>query len=132
MLSKPWGTARRQMLWPPSKYGTPRYKTGPKGKNSAYRVYCRLSRDRQGYVTTPGHRLRQRRAKGVTSGDLIRYHHPHHGTVKGYAILSGRNIRVGVKGYGSVMPQRAVVLARNNGYRHYREINNPLPIQNLG
>ena len=79
------GHGRRQMLWTLSKYGTPRYKTGRQGKNSLYRVYCRLSRDRQGYTTMPGHRPRQRRVKGITSGDLLRYDHPHHGAVKGYA-----------------------------------------------
>ena len=73
------------MLWSSSKHGTPRYKPGVEGKNSAYRVYCRLSRDSQGYTATPGHRLRRRRAKGVTSGDLVRYHHSHHGIVRGYA-----------------------------------------------
>ena len=42
------GHCRRRMLWSASKHGTPRYKPGVEGKNSAYRVYCRLSRDSQG------------------------------------------------------------------------------------
>ena len=119
------GHGRRQMLSASSKYGTPRYTPGAQGKNSAYRVYCRLSRDRQGYTITPGHRLLQRRANGVTSGDLVRYDHPHHGTVRGYAVVANRNTRVGTKGYRSVILKRATVLARNNGYRHHFAGNQP-------
>ena len=95
------------------------------GKNSAYRVYCRLSRDTQGYTATPGHRFRRRRAKGVTSGDLVRYHHSHHGIVRGYVVMANRNTRVRAKGYRSVILERAIVLARNNGYRHHFASNRP-------
>ena len=119
------GHGRRRMLWSSSKHGTPRYQPGVEGKNSAYRVYCRLSRDRQGYTVTPGHRLRWRRAKGLTSGDLVRYHHSHHGIVRGYAVMADRNTRVRAKGYRSATLQRAIVLARNNGYRHHFASNRP-------
>ena len=65
------GHGKRQMLNTPSQYGTPKYKTGPQGKNSPYRAYCRLPRRTQGYMTMPGHKLRQRRPHGITSGDLV-------------------------------------------------------------
>ena len=81
------GHGKRQMLTPPSKHGTPRYITGPKGRNRGYRAYCKLPRDQQGFTTMPGHRGRQRRVKGVTSGDLVRYIHPVEGAVMGYATL---------------------------------------------
>ena len=119
------GCGRRRMLSQASKYGTLRYKPGSQGKNSAYRVYCRLSRDRQGYTTMPGHRLRQRRAGGVTSGDLVRYDHQQHGTVEGYAIVANRNTRVKVNGYRAAIIECATVLARNNGYRHHFADNQP-------
>ena len=46
----------------------------------------------------PGHRLRKRRANGLTSGDLVRYDHPHHGTVKGYAVMGNRCERTAALG----------------------------------
>ena len=47
------GHGSRQMLNPPSKFGTPRYTKGPKGKYTGYRAYCRMPRDRQGLTTPP-------------------------------------------------------------------------------
>ena len=117
------GHGRRQMLWPPNKYGTPRYKAGPQGRTSPYRAYSRLSRSQQGHTTMPGHRLRQRRNRGITSGDLIRYHHPKDGLVTGYAIFINGNTRVCIKGNRSVKTEFATLLARANGYRHGREPN---------
>ena len=32
--------------------------------------------------------------KAVTSGDLVRYHHSHHGIVRGYAVMANRNTRI--------------------------------------
>ena len=117
------GHGRRQMLWPPSKHGTPRYKDGPQGRSSPYRAWCRLNRSQQGYTTTPGHRGRHRRHRGLTSGDLIRYHHPLDGLVTGYGTFTNRNTRVGVTGKGTVKTQVATLLARANGYQHGREPN---------
>ena len=112
------GHGRRQMLSTPSKYGTPRYKEGPEGKDSPYRTWCRMSRSQQGYTTTPGHKLRQSRACGISSGDLIRHHHSEHGDLMGYAVMSNRNARVGIQGKKNVKVELATLLARNNGYRH--------------
>ena len=112
------GHGRRQMLWPPDKHGSPRHRKGNAGRNSPYRRYCRLSRDRQGFATMPGHRLRQRRAHGITSGDLVRYRHPKRGAVQGYGVLVNGNTRVAVSGGGSVKVQQCMLLARANGYRH--------------
>ena len=117
------GHGRRQMLWPPSKYGTPRYKEGAQGRTSPYRAYSRLSRSHQGHTTVPGHRLRQRRSRGITSGDLIRYDHPKDGLVAGHAILIHGNTRTHVKGKGTVRTEMATLLARANGYRHSQEAN---------
>ena len=111
------GHGNRQMLGTPSKYGTPRYKEGPEGRNSPYRAYCRLHRSQQGFITTPGHKLRQRRRQGITSGDLVSYNHPTDGEIQGYAILTNRNSRVAVAKHRSVQTKNAVLLARSNGYR---------------
>ena len=117
------GHGRRQMLSTPSRYRTPRYKEGPEGKDSPYRTWSRLSRSQQGYTTTPGHKLRPGRACGISSGDLIRYHHSEHGDPMGYAVMSNRNTRVGIKGKKNVKVQSATLLGRNNGYRHGRTPN---------
>ena len=69
-LIKAIGHGSRQMLTPPSKHGTPRYQQGPKGKHEGYRAYCGIPRAIQGFTTTPGHKLQQRRSQGITSGDL--------------------------------------------------------------
>ena len=119
------GHGSRQMLTSRSEYGTPRYKEGPDGKYSPYRAWCRLSRDRQGHTTMPGNKLRQSRACGISSGDLIRYRHKEDGDLMGYAALSQRNAHVGTKGKKSVKVQSATLLARNNGYRHGRVPNDP-------
>lgn len=117
------GHGNRRMLSTPSRYGTPRYKAGPKGRNSPYRAYCRLTRDQQGYTTMPGHKQRVRRVSGITTGDLVRYHHPADGLCQGYAVLTNGNTRVMVAGRRSVMVQQATLLARNNGYRQERIAN---------
>ena len=114
------GQGNRQMLSTPSKYGTPRYKAGQGGRNSPYRAYCRMPRDRQGYTTMPGHKRRDRRVHGITSGDLIRYDHPRDGRWQGYAVLTNGNTRVQVAGRKGVKVEQATLLARNNGYRHER------------
>ena len=117
-LIKSMGHGRRQMLWPPDKHGSPRHRKGKAGRNSPYRRYCRLPRDRQGFATMPGHRSRQRRVHGITSGDLVRYQHPKHGIVQGYATLIHGNTGVAVSGGGSVKVQQCTLLARASGYRH--------------
>ena len=117
------GHGSRQMLTSRSKYGTPRYQKGAKGKHGLYRTWCRLSRSQQGYTTMPGNKLRQGRAYGISSGDLIRYRHKDDGDLMGYATLSQRNAHVGTKGKKSVQVQSATLLARNNGYRHGRAPN---------
>ncbi len=117
------GHGKRQMLTPPNRYGTPRYKEGPEGRNSPYRTYCRLSRERQGLTTTPGHKLRQRRAKGITSGDLVGYTHPKDGEVRGYATLANRNTRANAAGKKRVKLDAVTLLARGNGYQYHMETN---------
>ena len=111
------GHGNRQMLKAPSKYGTPKYTEGPKGKYKSYRAYSRLPREKQGLTTTPGHKLRQRRRQGITSGDLVSYHHPADGKVQGYAALTNGNSRVEVGKYKSVKIDRVTLLNRANGYR---------------
>ena len=118
MFIKSKGHGRRQMLWPPDRNGSPRHKKGKAGLNSPYRRYCRMPRERQGFMAVPGHRLRQRRVHGITSGDLVRYHHPEHGLVQGFAVLIRGNTRVEVSGGGSVKVEKCTLLARANGYRH--------------
>ena len=112
------GHGRRQMLWPPDKHGSPRHRKGNAGRGSPYRRYSRRPVDQQGFVTMPGHRLRQRRVRNITSGDLVRYQHPKHGAVQGPAVLVNGNTRVAVSGGGSVKIGQATLLARANGYRH--------------
>ena len=114
------GHGRRQMLVPPSRHGTPRYRAGPQGRNSPYRAYCRLAREVQGFTTMPGHKLRQRRVKGITSGDLVQYTHPAQGAVRGYAALTNGNTRASADGRRNVKLQAVTLLARGNGYRYGR------------
>ena len=114
------GHGKRQMLVPPSRHGTPRYKEGPQGRNSPYRAYCRMAREVQGFTTMPGHKLRQRRMKGITSGDLVQYAHPVQGAVRGYATLTNCNTRASADGMRSVKLQAVTLLARGNGYRYGR------------
>ena len=111
------GHGRRQMLWPPNKYGTPRYREGAAGRNSLYRAYCRMPRSQQGFTTTPGHKLRETRHQGISSGDLVSYQHPVGGPTKGYAVLTNRNSRVGIGNGRTVQAGEAKLLARANGYR---------------
>ena len=118
------GHGRRQMLTQLSRHGTPRYKPGPQGKNSPYRAYCRIPRDKQGFTTTPGHKLRQRRRQGITSGDLIRYNHHTDGELQGYVTLTNRNSRAGIAGKRSVQTSQITLLARGNGYRRATGENN--------
>ena len=110
------------MLSTPSRYGTPKYKTGPKGRNSPYRAYCRLAREVQGFTAMPGHKLRQRRAQGITTGDLIRYNHPVDGAATGYATVtkSKGKPRAGVSGRKNMKINAVTLLERNNGYRYER------------
>ena len=117
------GHGKRQMLTQMSPHGTPRYRKGPEGKNHAYRAYCRLPREKQGLTTTPGHKLRQRRARGLTSGDLVRYTHPTDGEVKGYAALAKRNTRAKADGKKDMKLKAVTLLARGNGYRYQAETN---------
>ena len=116
-LIKAVGHGNRQMLSNPSRYGTPRYKKGPNGKQSPYRAYCRIPRTHQGFTTTPGHKLRQRRRQGITSGDLVFYQHPNDGKVQGYATLTNRNFRVAAGKNKSVKTDQVTLLSRANGYR---------------
>ena len=111
------GHGKRQMLSNPSRYGTPRYKKGPTGKQSPYRAYCRMPRTRQGFTTTPEHKLRQRRSQGITSGDHVSYQHPKDGKVQGYAALANRNSRVAAGKNKSVKTDQVTLLNRANGYR---------------
>ena len=117
------GHGKRQMLSTPSLYGTPRYKVGPEGRNSPYRAYCRLPRSVQGHMTMPGHKLRQKRVKGITSRDLIRYTHPQDGVVTGYATIINRNTRAQADSKHSIKLQAVTLLQRNNGYRYSRGLN---------
>ena len=114
------GHGKRQMLATPNQHGTPRYKTGPKGRNSPYRAYCRLPREVQGFTTRPGHKLRQRRTEGITTGDLVRYTHPVDGAVTGYARVTNGNTRAEADGKRGVKLQAITLLQRGNGYRHER------------
>ena len=119
------GHGRRQMLTPPSKHGTPKYKTGHEGRNSPYRAYCRLAREVQGFTTMPGHKLRQRRVSGITSGDLIQYTHPVLGAVTGSATVTNSKgkTRAGVSGRRDMKIGTVTLLGRNNGYRYERGLN---------
>lgn len=112
------GHGKRQMLTRLSEHGTPRYKKGPRGTKDSYRSYCRLSKQQQSFTRTPGHKQRQRRAKGITSGDLVRYSHPEEGELTGYATVSNINTRVYVSGHKGVKVEQATLLERSNGYRY--------------
>ena len=111
------GHGKRQMLTWLSKEGTPRNKKRQEAQESLYQAYCRLPREKQGFTTPPGHKLRQKRSQGITSGDLIRYTHEDQGVVQGYATLGNRNSRVKADGKKSVLTRKATLLSRNNGYR---------------
>ena len=111
---------KRQMLTQMSKHGTPRYREGPQGKLVGYQAYCKLPRAIQGFTTTPGHRSGRRRAKGITSGDLVQYTHPVDGAAMGYATLESGLSRVRADGKRSVKLEAATLLARGNGYRYGR------------
>ena len=72
----------------------------------------------------PGHKRRDCRVCGITSGDLIRYdHHPKEGQCQGYAVLTNGSTRVQVARRKGVKVERATLLVRNNGYRHERIAN---------
>ena len=114
------GHGKRQMLATPSQHGTPRYKTEHEGRNSPYRAYCRLAREVQGFTTMPGHKLRQRRAQGITTGDLVQYTHPVDGAVTGYAKVTNGNTRAAADGKRGVKLQAVTLLQRGNGYRYGR------------
>ena len=118
------GHGRRQMLATPNQHGTPKYKAGHKGRNSPYRAYCRLAREVQGFTRMPGHKLRQRRVKEITTGDLIRYTHPVVGAVTGYATVtkSKGKTRAGVSGRKDMKIGAVTLLQRNNGYRYERGV----------
>ena len=112
------GHGDRQMLRPADRHGNPR--------GQGYRDYCALNRQRQGYMTCPGHRGRRKLLRGIASGDLVRIDHPKRGTLRGYAVLDKKRGRVAVTQDGkpvSVMTRDAVVLARNHGYRVSTEAN---------
>ena len=117
------GHGRRQMLTPPSRHGTPKYKAGHQGRHSPYRAYCRLARNTQGFTTMPGHKLRQRRAGGITSGELVQYTHPVDGTVTGYATVTNGNTRAEASGKKGVKLQPVTLLERGNGYQYGRGTN---------
>ena len=114
------GHGKRQMLATPNQHGTPKYKAEHEGRNSPYRASCRLPRDVQGFTRMPGHKLRQRRVKGITSGDLIRYNHPVIGAVTGYATVTNGNTRAEADGKRGVKLQAVTLLERSNGYRYER------------
>ena len=70
----------------------------------------------------PGHKLRQRRVKGITNGDLIRYTHPVVGAATGYAKVtqSKGKTRAGVSGRKDMKIDAVTLLERSNGYRYER------------
>ena len=114
------GHGKRKMLVKLSKHGTPEYKEGPEGKYGSYRAYCRLARKVQGFTRMPGHKLRQRRVRGITSGDLVRYTHPVDGAVRGYAKMTNGNTRADADGKRGVKLQAVTLLQRGNGYQYGR------------
>ena len=102
----------RQMLHPADRHNNPR--------GQGYRDHCALGRHRQGYITCPGHRSREKRVNRVASGDLVRFRHRKHGLVKGYAVLIKKQARVGMMHEGRQVSMKAtdtMLLARNHGYR---------------
>ena len=117
------GHGRRQMLTQPSRYGTPRFTAGAAGKYRGYRAWCRLPRSMQGFTTMPGHKLRQRRVRGICSGDLVRYWHPDHGIVMGTAVMANGKTRVRAGAAKDVPVRKAVLLQRSNGYRYHAALN---------
>ncbi len=117
------GHGKRQMLTQMSKHGTPRFQTGAAGKYHGYRAWSRLPRQRQGFTTMPGHKLRQRRSHGIASGDLIAYRHPTDGKVTGYAVLANRKTRARASGMKSVRVTETRLIARNNGYQYQKQTN---------
>ena len=123
------GHGDRQMLRPPDRHGNPR--------GRGYPDYCALSRQRQGYTACPGHRDPRRRLGGITSGNLVRFTHPRHGTLTGYGALDKRKSRVTLKHDGkpvSVGMPLAQLLSRNHGYRltTTQESRQGLNVQNEG
>ena len=114
------GHGKMQMLTPTSKHGTPRYTDN---KNCAYKTYCRLPKEIQGFTVMPGHKQRRRRVKGITSGDLVMYTHPKNGEIMGYANLVQRNTRAAVVGHMGVMVNKANLLGHGNGYKYSTGLN---------
>lgn len=113
------GRGDRQMLRPSDRHGNPR--------GRGYRAYCALPRQRQGYISCPGHRSRHKLMSGIASGDLVRLRHSRHGVLRGYAALDKARGRVAVAHEGkpvSVKANLVTLLARNNGYRVATEANN--------
>ena len=113
------GHGDRQMLRPSDRHGNPRGK--------GYRDYCALTRQRQGYMSCPGHRARRKQLRGIASGDLVRLSHRRHGLIQGYAVLDKKMDRVAIQDAGRqviVKAQGAMLLSRNNGYRVAVEANN--------
>ena len=79
-----------------------------------------MPREQQGYTRCPGHREPRKRMGGIASGDLVRFRHPRHGVLTGYATLDKRKDRVAVRHAGrqvSVRTPAATLVARNTGYR---------------
>ena len=112
------GHGDRQMLRPADRHGNPR--------GRRYRAYCALDRQRQGYISCPGHRSRAKRVVGVASGDLVRLEHAKHGVLQGYAVLDKKRGRVAVTYKGkpvSVKVLGTVLLSQNHGYRVSTETN---------
>ena len=71
----------------------------------------------------PGHELRQRRAQGITTGDLVRHTHPVDGAVTGYATVTNGNTQAEADGKRGVKLQVVTLLERGNGYRYGRRPN---------
>jgi len=118
MIVRSVGHGDRQMLRPPDRHGNPR--------GQGYRDYCALPRQRQGYISCPGHRSRSKQLRGLASGDLVQLRHRTHGLLRGYAVLDKARGRVAVTHEGkpvSVKADAVTLLARNNGYRVSTETN---------
>ena len=106
------GHGDRQMLRPPDRHGNPR--------GRGYRDYCTLPRQKQGYISCPGHRDPRKRVDGLTSGDLIKLSHRKRGVLYGYGTLIKKQNRVGLIHGDSpvkVKTKIARLLSRNHGYR---------------
>ena len=118
MVVRAVGHGDRQMLRPADRHGNPR--------GQGYRDYCALSRQRQGYTRSPGHRSRSKQVRGRASGDLVQFRHKRHGVLRGYAVLDKARARVAVSHEGKPVGVKAdavTLLARNNGYRIAVEAN---------